>query len=107
MISRTVAFDLTNTGNSLLSCPADQIPEELVVDLLKLEIGDTVRVGDLQLPKGIEAAIDADTVIVTLQGQSAQSMEDEEADATAGEEAAAEAAAEGEAAAAEEGGEEA
>jgi large subunit ribosomal protein L25 len=34
--------------------PADRIPEELVVDLTGLEIGDSVRAADVPLPAGIE-----------------------------------------------------
>jgi large subunit ribosomal protein L25 len=34
--------------------PADQIPEELVIDLTGLEIGDGVRGGDVPLPPGVE-----------------------------------------------------
>ena len=35
-----------------LMVPADAIPEELVVDLTGLDIGATIRAGDLNLPKG-------------------------------------------------------
>ncbi len=35
-----------------LMVPADSIPEELVIDLTGLEIGDTVRASDVTLPKG-------------------------------------------------------
>src|SRR6478752_6089889 len=31
-----------------VSCPADQIPEEIVVDLTGLDIGSTIRVSDLK-----------------------------------------------------------
>ena len=34
-----------------LMAPADQIPEELVVDLTGLDIGDTVRAADIALPQ--------------------------------------------------------
>ncbi len=37
-----------------LLAPADSIPEELVVDLTGLEIGDAIRAADLILPKGVE-----------------------------------------------------
>ena len=35
-----------------LMVPADSIPEELVIDLTGLEIGDSVRAADVTLPKG-------------------------------------------------------
>jgi large subunit ribosomal protein L25 len=91
----------------LVTCHADQIPEEIIVDLTGLDIGDAVRVSDLKLPKGVEPAIDPDTTIATISGASSQADEDEAADAAASEEAVAEAAAETAAeGAAEEGGEE-
>jgi large subunit ribosomal protein L25 len=86
-----------------VSCHANQIPEEIVVDLSGLDIGDSVRVSDLKLPKGVEAAIEGDVTIATISGASSQADEDEAADAATSEEAVAEAAAE---TAAEEGGEE-
>lgn len=35
---------------------ADEIPEELVVDLAALDIGDSVKAEDLKLPKGVQIA---------------------------------------------------
>lgn len=91
----------------LVSCHANQIPGEIVVDLTGLDIGDSVRVSDLELPKGVEAAIDADSTVATVAAASSMAAEDEAADAATSEEAVAEAAAETAAeAAAEEGGEE-
>jgi large subunit ribosomal protein L25 len=75
----------------LVSCHADQIPEDLVVDLTGLEIGASIRVSDLKMPKGVEAAIDADTVLAAVAGASTQADEDEAADAAVAVEAAAEA----------------
>ncbi|WP_411286856.1 50S ribosomal protein L25/general stress protein Ctc [Phenylobacterium sp.] len=90
----------------LLSCAADQIPEDLVVDLTGLDIGSAIRVSDLKLPANVEAAIDLDTVIATVTGVSAQADEDDAADAAASEEAVAADEAEAAAdAASEEGGE--
>jgi large subunit ribosomal protein L25 len=86
-----------------VSCAADHIPEELVVDLTGLDIGASIRVSDLNLPANVEAAVPGDTVVATISGASTQADEDEAADTAASEEAAAESTAE---AAAEEGGEE-
>jgi large subunit ribosomal protein L25 len=85
-----------------VSCAADQIPEELVVDLTGLDIGASIRVSDLKFPANVEAAIPEDTVVATISGASTQADEDEAADVAASEEAAAESTAE---AAAEEAGE--
>jgi large subunit ribosomal protein L25 len=60
-----------------LLVPADQIPEELVVDLAGLEIGDTVRISALKLPAGAQAAItDRDFVIATITGRGAEAAEE-------------------------------
>ncbi len=67
-----------------LSVPADQIPEEIVHDVAGLDIGATVRIGDLKLPASAVAALDADTVVATIAGASAQMAEE----AAAGEAAA-------------------
>jgi len=37
-----------------LMVPADSIPEEIVIDLEGLDIGDSVRAADLALPAGVE-----------------------------------------------------
>ena len=66
--------------------PADSIPEELVADLTGLEIGDTIRISSLNLPKGVEATHEAEFVLATISG--ASSLEGEGAE---GEEGAAEA----------------
>jgi large subunit ribosomal protein L25 len=87
-----------------VSCAADEIPEDIIVDLAGLDIGATIRVSDLKIPGKAEAAIDTDTVVATIAGAMTEVAEDEAADAAGAEEAAAEAAAEGEAAS-EEGGE--
>ncbi|GLK47593.1 50S ribosomal protein L25 [Brevundimonas intermedia] len=51
---------------------ADSIPEELVVDLAKSQMGDTIRFSDISLPKGVEATItDRDFVIATIKVSSA------------------------------------
>ena len=88
----------------LVSCLADHIPEEIVVDLTGLEIGASVRVSDLKLPQGVEAAVDANAAVATIASASSMADADEAADAATAEEAVADAAAES--AAAEEGGEE-
>jgi large subunit ribosomal protein L25 len=78
----------------LVSCHANQIPDELVIDLTGLEIGDSIRVSDVKLPQGVKAAIDADSTVATIASASAMADADEAADAATAEEAVAEAAAE-------------
>ena len=55
---------------------ADQIPEELVVDLKGREVGETIRMSDITLPKGASATItDRDFVIATIKTSSAAQSE--------------------------------
>ncbi len=55
-----------------LLVPADQIPEELVIDLAGHNLGDTIRVSELKLPEGMRPSIgDRDFVIATLKVSSA------------------------------------
>ena len=49
-----------------VACHADSIPEELVIDLTGLEIGDAIRVSDLKFPAKVEAAMDADVVVASV-----------------------------------------
>lgn len=57
-----------------LACPADQIPEELVIDLANHDIGDTIRISEVKLPEGVKPAVERDFVIATLKASaSAQS----------------------------------
>ncbi|MDR3513642.1 MAG: 50S ribosomal protein L25/general stress protein Ctc [Caulobacteraceae bacterium] len=68
-----------------LMVPADSIPEELVVDLTGLDIGDAVRSADLALPKGAQlSAHDRDVVVASIATSSAmQSEEASEAEGSA------------------------
>ena len=55
-----------------LECPANAIPEELVVDISTREMGETIRMSDIQLPKGVTPVVgDRDFVIATLKVSSA------------------------------------
>ncbi len=54
-----------------LNCPADHIPEEIVIDLAGLDIGATIRAGSLKLADGVSAAGGADLVIATVAGSAA------------------------------------
>jgi large subunit ribosomal protein L25 len=78
--------------------PANRIPEELVIDLTGLEIGDAIRAADVPLPEGVElvAQLQDATVASIATSSALQSEEEEAAEAEPGaeggeEEAAAEA----------------
>src|ERR1700722_13820287 len=72
-----------------LMAPADQIPEDVVIDLTGLEIGDSVRAGDIELPKGIEVtAYHRDATVASIATSSAMQEEEVEEGAAEGEAAA-------------------
>ena len=85
-----------------VSCTADNIPEEIVIDLTGLDIGSTVRVSDVTAPANTTIALDGNTVVASVAGAMAEVVE--EAPAAAEGEEGAEAAAPAEEAS--EGGEE-
>ena len=50
-----------------LSCPASNIPEEIVFDLNGLEIGDTIRISSVTLPDGVVPLItDRDFTVASV-----------------------------------------
>ncbi|MBS0385002.1 MAG: 50S ribosomal protein L25/general stress protein Ctc [Proteobacteria bacterium] len=56
-----------------LKCKANSIPEEVVVDLTGLEIGDSVHISHIKLPEGARPAIrDRDFTIATVAGRKAE-----------------------------------
>ena len=65
---------------------ADHIPEEIVVDLTGKNIGDSIHISDLKLPKGVKPTADGAVVVATVTGSSAQASEDAAADAAVAEE---------------------
>ena len=68
-----------------LICDASEIPDELHVDLTGLDIGDSIHISQVTLPKGAKAAIDdRDFTVATVVAPSAMKAEEEEA-APAGE----------------------
>jgi large subunit ribosomal protein L25 len=52
---------------------ADHIPEEIVIDLAGLEIGDAIRLGQVTLPENVRAAgADKEAVVATVTGRMAE-----------------------------------
>ena len=50
-----------------LKCPADNIPEEIMVDLKGLEIGTSIKISSVKLPENVTPTIvDRDFVIATV-----------------------------------------
>lgn len=59
-----------------LKCKASAIPEELVVDLTGLEIGDSVHISQLKLPEGARPVIrDRDFTVATIAGRKTDTEE--------------------------------
>ena len=80
-----------------LVCTAANMPQEVEVDVANFEVGDTIRMSDVTLPKGVTPAItDRDFVVANINapaGPSADAEEGEEGEEAVAEEAAAEEAA--------------
>ncbi len=71
-----VVFNLT------VSATPDNIPNEFVVDISGLTIGDTIRVDDLDMPAGVTTEVDPEEPVVIAQITRA-TIEAEEMDAEA------------------------
>jgi large subunit ribosomal protein L25 len=60
-----------------LMAPADHIPEELIVDLTGLDIGDTIRAIDIKLPAGVElSAHSLEATVASVATSSAMQSEE-------------------------------
>lgn len=60
---------------------AGDIPEQITVDLTGLEIGDSVHIEDVKLPKGVKPTIDRNFAIANIAAPSALRAEDDEDEA--------------------------
>ena len=69
----------------LVSCHADQIPEEIVVDVTGMEIGAGVRVSELKLPANVTAAVDGDVVVASIAAAKVDTGGDDAAEGEGGE----------------------
>ncbi len=68
-----------------MTCRADAIPDQIVVDLTGLEIGDSVHISSISLPDGVELTItDRDFTIATIAAPTLAVEEEEEAEAAEG-----------------------
>ena len=69
-----------------LICDAAEIPDELHIDLTGLEIGDSIHISQVTLPKGAKAAIDdRDFTVATVVAPSAMKSEEGDTSTEAGE----------------------
>jgi large subunit ribosomal protein L25 len=75
---QTVARELA------ISCLPDDIPDSITVDVSRMEIGDSIHVGDITLPKGVTAMVDAGFTLATVTPP-VELLEEAEEEALAGE----------------------
>ncbi|MCH8684686.1 50S ribosomal protein L25/general stress protein Ctc [Pedomonas mirosovicensis] len=67
-----------------LVCPADKIPDELVVSLKGLEVNDSLHLSNLNLPEGVSTAItDRDATVATVVAPSGLKSEEAAAEGEA------------------------
>ncbi|MDY6940520.1 MAG: 50S ribosomal protein L25/general stress protein Ctc [Cyanobacteriota bacterium] len=67
-----------------IKCSPDNIPESIEVDISEMRVGQSMHVGELVLPAGVEAAADAKQTIVSVQGlRGSKTVDEEEEEAEA------------------------
>lgn len=49
-----------------VSCLPDNIPDVIVVDVSRIEMGHSIHVGEISLPEGVKAATDASVALATV-----------------------------------------
>ncbi len=59
-------LDIVVHNLSVIAPGPRRIPQELVVDVTKLAIGDHVTAGQIKLPEGVKLAGDADQVVISV-----------------------------------------
>jgi large subunit ribosomal protein L25 len=68
-----------------LICDAAEIPDEIAIDLTGIEVGESIHMSNIKLPKGVESGIhEADATIATIVAPSA--LKSSEGDTTKSEE---------------------
>ncbi|PZN93928.1 MAG: 50S ribosomal protein L25 [Alphaproteobacteria bacterium] len=73
-----------------LDCPSNAIPDQIAISLAGLDVGDSIHISAVTLPKGVESHIsDRDFTIATMVAPSALKSENAETEAAAEEPAAA------------------
>ena len=73
-----------------LKCPAENIPEEIIVDLKGLEIGTSIKISSITLPENVTPTIiGRDFVIATLAAPTVMKEPEKPAEAAEGDDAAA------------------
>ena len=74
-----------------LICDSDKMPDDIQIDVTGYDVGDSIHISNVTLPKGVESAItDRDFTIATIVAPSALKSSDGDTTKDEGEEAAAE-----------------
>lgn len=69
-----------------LVCDANKIPDDITIDVTGLDVGDSIHISQVNLPKGAESAItDRDFTIATIVAPSALKSEEGDTTKTEGE----------------------
>lgn len=58
-----------------------EIPDQIIVDVSNLKLGETITIADLKLPSGVTATLDPETVIVSISVVEEQAETEEDPDA--------------------------
>lgn len=66
-----------------VSCPATEIPDEFIVDLKGIDVGDSIHIEDLKLPANIKPTAQGNFTVVTLVAPSAMKSDEPAAGAEA------------------------
>jgi len=71
-----------------LNCPANNIPEKIVVDLEGIKVGDSIHISAIELPEGVTPTItDRDFTVATLQSPGGGVKNEDEEDEAAADDA--------------------
>lgn len=60
-----------------IKCPSNAIPDDIVVDVTGFEVGDSIHVSVVKLPKGVTTVIDRDFTIATIVAPSGLKSQDD------------------------------
>lgn len=60
-----------------LYCSADFIPDDIVVDITGLQIGDSIHMSDIKLPEGVTAVSRDDATLCTIAAQAKEEVVEE------------------------------
>jgi large subunit ribosomal protein L25 len=62
-----------------LKCPADSIPDDVVVDVTGFDVGDSIHISVVKLAKGVTTVIDRDFTIATIVAPSGLKSQEDQA----------------------------